>query len=167
MDRNQVQILILLLVIIAIYYFGKTSIHSLVHRIGRDKDIPYGRIQYVRTVLIIGWSTLSVIAVGLVVGFGYKDVGVFFGSIFAVVGVALFAQWSILSNATSSIMIFFFFPFKVGDYVTIIDGENSIEGKIKEITLFHIILENYEELFTYPNSMIFQKAVRIQKKSND
>lgn len=165
--EGYVKIFVLLAVILTAFYFGKAGIHSAVNRIGRDKNIPFGRIQYVRTVLVLAWSTLAFLAIGVVIGLGYDDVGLFFGSIFAVIGVALFAQWSILSNVTSSVVIFFFFPFRVGDHVKIMDGENSIEGAVKEITLFHVILENEEELSTYPNAMIFQKAVTIKHFSQD
>lgn len=157
--------LILLMAIIAIFYVGKAAIRSTVDRIGRDKNIPLARIQYVRIVLVCVWSALAFLAIGMVVGIGYDDVGLFFGSIFAVMGVALFAQWSILSNVTSSVIIFFFFPFRAGDYVRIVDGDNSIEGVVKEITLFHVIIENETELSTYPNAMIFQKAVTIKSQS--
>ena len=40
--------------------------------------------------------TLSLMAVSL--GLGYQDVSLFVSSAFAVMGVALVAQWSILSN---------------------------------------------------------------------
>ena len=108
---------------------------------------------------------MAFIAVGIFVGIGYKDLGVFFGSIFAVIGVALFAQWSILSNVTASIIVFFFFPYRVGDNVKILDGENSVEGVINEISLFHVILMDVDGLtITYPNALVFQKAVKIQSQ---
>lgn len=163
--------LILIAVIITAFYLGKKYIARLVQRIGREKNITRNRIQYVNTVLILVWTMISLIALGVVIGIGYDDVGLFFGSIFAVIGVALFAQWSILSNITASIIVFFFFPYKVGDYVNIIDGENSVQGTIREITLFHVILvenknenenENEKNIITYPNAMVFQKAVKIK-----
>lgn len=156
--------LILTTIIIAVFYLGKKYIARLVQRIGREKNITLNRIQYVNTVLILVWTIISLIALGVVIGIGYDDVGLFFGSIFAVIGVALFAQWSILSNITASIIVFFFFPYRVGDYVSIVDGENSVQGTIREITLFHVILienENEKNIITYPNAMVFQKAVKI------
>jgi small-conductance mechanosensitive channel len=51
----------------------------------------------------------------------------------------------------------------VGDHVKVIDGENTIEGIIVEITLFHVILSFEEKQITYPNSLVFQKAVVITK----
>lgn len=95
-------------------------------------------------------------------GLDFDDLGLFLGSIVAVLGVALFAQWSILSNVTASLLIFFFFPYRVGDSIRILDGDNSIAGTIKEIALFHIIIcDEQNQISTFPTSLIFQKAVAI------
>lgn len=157
--------LILTAIIVITFYLGKKYIARLVQRIGHEKNITLSRIQYVNTVLILVWTMTSLIVLSIVIGIGYDDVGLFFGSMFAIIGVALFAQWSILSNITASIIVFFFFPYKVGDYVNIVDGENSVEGTIREITLFHVILigsEDEKNIITYPNAMVFQKAVKIK-----
>ncbi len=45
----------------------------------------------------------------------------------------------------------------------VIDGENTVEGTIIEITMFHVILKFEETHVTYPNSLVFQKAVVITK----
>lgn len=157
--------LLLLLAIVATFFLGKTAISKLVDRIGRERAIALPRIQYVKFVLLSTWALLGFISGGLVIGIGYNDVGLFFGSMFAVIGVALFAQWSILSNITASIIVFFFFPYRVGDYIKILDGENSFEGVIHEITLFHVIVTESEDVITtYPNAMVFQKAVKIKRE---
>ncbi len=52
---------------------------------------------------------------------GFGDISLFLSSIFAVLGVALFAQWSILSNLTASVLIFFVFPYRIGDRVKVSD----------------------------------------------
>jgi small-conductance mechanosensitive channel len=80
--------------------------------------------------------------------------------------VALFAQWSILSNITASLLIFFGFPYRVGDWVKICDKDDDITGHIIEISTFHVILQRLNgDIVTYPNSLILQKAVI--KLSND
>ena len=89
-----------------------------------------------------------------------KGISLIASSVFAVVGVALFAQWSILSNITSSIIIFFNFPARIGDRIRIVDGDNSIEGMIKEITLFQMeIIDDKNQTILYPNNLILQKPV--------
>ena len=89
-----------------------------------------------------------------------------FTSIFAVLGVALFAQWSILSNVTASLIIFFFFPYRVGDTIRIQDDKEILEGCIQEITLFHLLIKRSEgDIISYPNSLVFQKAIIIKPKT--
>ena len=50
-------------------------------------------------------------------------------------GVAMFAQWSILSNITSGIILFFSFPFKIGDLILIHDKDFPIEADRKSTRL--------------------------------
>jgi MscS family membrane protein len=76
------------------------------------------------------------------------------------VGVGLFANWSMLSNITASIIIFFFYPYKVGESIKIIDGENSVEGTVMDITLFNIEIKTAEgRTVTYPNNLAIQKPM--------
>ena len=102
--------------------------------------------------------------IGLLAIFAIESdsVAVFLGSVAAFLGVALFAQWSILSNLTSSIIIFFFFPYRVGDSICIYEKDFSVEGRIDEIALFHIILIDVDQRkHSIPNALFFQKTVRI------
>jgi small-conductance mechanosensitive channel len=145
------------------YFVVKSMIKRLVRKIGQEKRIAMRRVQYVQFILTGFWTIVTLAILGVITGFSYKDVGLIFTSIFAVLGVALFAQWSILSNVTASVIVFFFFPYHVGDHVKVIDGDNTIEGIILEITLFHVILKFEETHITYPNSLVFQKAVVITK----
>lgn len=92
-------------------------------------------------------------------GLEYSQISIFLSSVFAVIGVALFAQWSILSNITASLIIFFGFPYRVGDKIRIIDKDDDICGVIEEITLFHVLIKREDELITYPNTLILQKGV--------
>jgi small-conductance mechanosensitive channel len=85
-----------------------------------------------------------------------------FSTTFAVIGVAFFAQWSILSNITSGMILFFSFPFRIGDVIKIHDKDFPLEAQIEDIKAFHTILRTLEgELITYPNSLLLQKAVTI------
>lgn len=159
------KLIAILLVIVVVYAIGKLSINRIVKRIGTERDIAPGRIHYVRAVLTMIWTVLALMLASINIGIGYRDVGIFFGSAIAILGIAFFAYWSILSNVTASIFVFFFFPYRVGDYVKILDGENSVEGSINEITLFHVVLNDDRGVITtYPNSLVFQKAVQIKQR---
>lgn len=90
----------------------------------------------------------------------FQGLSIYFASFFTIAGVALFAQWSILSNITASVIIFFFFPYKIGSVVKIMDGDNSVEGIIIDITLFCMMIEKEDgKIVSYPNNLAMQKAV--------
>ena len=97
------------------------------------------RIKYLENTAGISMFVLFVFAVCLVLGLGYGDVSLFLSSAFAVIGVALFAQWSILSNITASMVIFFGFPYRVGDRIKVTDADFDISGTVEEISLFHVL----------------------------
>ncbi|MCV2403397.1 mechanosensitive ion channel family protein [Marinomonas sp. C2222] len=130
-------------------------------------------MKYIIKTTNIAISILFLILLINVSGLQYSQVSIFLSSVFAVIGVALFAQWSILSNITASLIIFFGFPYRVGDQIRIIDGGEDISGKIEEISLFHVLIKRDEELITYPNSLILQKGViknpkpRIEPEKSD
>ncbi len=155
---------ILLIILIALF-LGNRAIKVMVNRVGTERHIAESRIDYVIKSMQLVWIFVAIVAAIALTGSNIQDIGVLVGSSLAFLGVALFAQWSLLSNATASIIVFFFFPYRVGNWVEIIDGDDTVIGKIKEITLFHVImLDDEGAIVTYPNSMVFQKAVRITRK---
>jgi small-conductance mechanosensitive channel len=50
-----------------------------------------------------------------------SELVVFVSSVLTVMGIALFAQWSILSNITSGVIIFFSHSARLDDTIAIID----------------------------------------------
>jgi small-conductance mechanosensitive channel len=90
-----------------------------------------------------------------------------FSSVFAVIGVAMFATWSILSNVTAGIILFFSFPFKIGDRIRILDSDFPEEADILDIKAFHLYLKKDNgELVTYPNNLLLQKGVALIAKNS-
>jgi small-conductance mechanosensitive channel len=86
----------------------------------------------------------------------------FIASTLTIIGVAFFAQWSILSNITAGMILFFTYPFRIGDVIRIHDKDFPLEAQIEDIKTFHTILRTREgELVTYPNSLLLQKGVSI------
>jgi small-conductance mechanosensitive channel len=142
---------------------GRSWLQKFVRRAAQIKSVNEKRLFYIsRSIDALFLTGCFVLLLGYT-GLNVGDLGVFLGSFIAVLGVTLFAQWSILSNATASVLIFFFFPYRVGDHVTILDGDNTVSGTIKEIALFHIILAgNAGKTIAFPTSLIFQKAVTVE-----
>jgi small-conductance mechanosensitive channel len=150
---------LLVLGLLVAYIFGVSFITKTIERMGRSRSAKAYRVKYISKTLHLTLSLLFLILIFLVFGVEYSQVSLFLSSVFAVIGVALFAQWSILSNITASLIIFFAFPYRVGDKIKIIDGDVEIMGTIEEISLFHVMVRRREELITYPNSLMLQKAV--------
>ncbi|MGA9638309.1 mechanosensitive ion channel domain-containing protein [Flavobacterium sp.] len=126
-----------------------------------------------RTNLVIKYIHLLInlmVAISLIIIWGVqpKDIIIAVSSVTTVVGVAMVAQWSILSNITAGIILFFSFPFKIGDIIKIHDKDFPIVGEIEDIKAFHITLITKEgEIIVYPNNLIFQKGISILKDHFD
>jgi small-conductance mechanosensitive channel len=131
----------------------------LLNKIGVGKAVSMYRLKYITKTIHIALLFLYSVILITFLSIEYSQVLIFLSSIFAVLGVALFAQWSILSNITASLIIFFGFPYRVGDYVKIIDKEADVSGIIEEISLFHVIIKNGDEQVSYPNTLLLQKPV--------
>ena len=92
------------------------------------------------------------------------DILTWITSALTVLGVAFFAQWSLLSNITSGLILYFNHPLKLGDYVEIIDKDFPMEGRVENITLFFLHLRNKDnQVYTLSNSVVIQKTIRILK----
>ena len=88
---------------------------------------------------------------------------------FATVGaVAFFAAWSVLSNLFCALLIFTVRPFKIGDYIEVLDTAEKpgAKGRVVDINLLYTTLEDHGAAteqaawLQIPNSLIFQRVVR-------
>ncbi|MGI2258078.1 mechanosensitive ion channel domain-containing protein [Shewanella sp. GXUN23E] len=160
---------LLVLCYIAGFYLAQRQLKVWVGQLARFRNVGPARVALVVRFLtgLLLFVTVSLIAVTF--GLGYQDVSLFVSSIFAVLGVALIAQWSILSNLTAGILIFFVFPYRIGERIKVVDKDEDISGEIREIALFHVlIVRDNGDLITYPNSLMLQKPVlKLAAKSPD
>lgn len=98
-------------------------------------------------------------------GVKQSEIAVFAGTLLTALGIAFFAQWSLLSNITSSIILFFNHPLKLGDTIKILDKDYPYEGEVVELTYFFIHLKSTTgETITISNSLILQKSIAIVAK---
>lgn len=134
-------------------------------KIARKNDINEARIRLIRRYVTITLFLIGMLLEAYIFGTRLQDLAVIFSSVFAVIGIGLFAIWSILSNVTSGIIMFFSFPYKVGDKIEIHDKDFPLEAIIEDIGAFqlHLRLDN-GNLVTYPNNLMLQKAVTLIQK---
>lgn len=138
--------------------------NKTVRKVGSISDLNQARTRLVSKYISFGFTVLAVVALVLIWGVNIKELGLILSSVFAVIGVALFAQWSILSNVTAGIILFFSFPFKIGDRIQIMDKDLESSGSyvIEDIRAYHIHLRRDNgQLVTYPNNLMLQKAVCV------
>jgi small-conductance mechanosensitive channel len=153
-----IESIVLILILLIIRVVLKKTVRNFAKKIERLEH---------RTGLImkhVDFAIFFLIVLGLILiwGVDFRNLGLVMSSVFAVIGIAFFAQWSILSNVTSGVIMFFTFPYRIGDYIKIHDKEMPCEGIIEDIKTFHIILHTKDnEIVTYPNSMMLQKGVSI------
>jgi small-conductance mechanosensitive channel len=127
-------------------------------------------LNFIRTRLIFKYINvlvffIAVFSLLLIWGVEIRELALVFSSVFAVLGIGLFAIWSVLSNVTSGIIMFFSFPYKIGDKIKIHDKDFPVVGIIEDIKAFQLHLRTDEdELITYPNNLILQKSVTLLKK---
>ncbi|MEO2268099.1 mechanosensitive ion channel domain-containing protein [Pseudoalteromonas pernae] len=86
-------------------------------------------------------------------------------SLFAMLGVALFAGWSLLSNLTSFLLMFVQNDCRVGYWVKVIDGANFVEGRIVEMGFMNVVLEHIDgHKVLYPNNLFVTRPVMVLNK---
>ncbi len=149
-------------VIIIAYVITKKLIFKIVNKTLLEKFIQESRGSIIRKVINAILTLVSLIVLLLIWGVKQSDLAVLIGSVFTIVGVAFVAQWSLLSNITSGIILFFNHSVKLNDAIIILEGKDyAIEGKIINIGLFFITLETADkETITLPNNVFILKSVK-------
>ena len=153
-------------VVLGAFILSTNMTSHFVTELGKKKRAAPERAIYVSKIINFALASVSLFVLFFIWGVDYNGVLLFGSSVIAIGGVALFAQWSILSNLTASVVIFFNYPARIGDYVRIIDAENTLEGKIVDIKVFQVLLVDSEgNLINYPNNLLIQKPfMRLKQK---
>jgi len=132
----------------------------LLDRFGVLHQILPGRTLYLKKMVKYGMLALVAVTVGIIWGVDLASLWIVVSSLFGIIGIALFAQWSLLSNITSCFVLYFSASFKIDDAVTIKDGDNSVIGRVVDMTLFYVRIRTAEgDVVSVPNNLMLQKAV--------
>lgn len=151
-------------ILLGIVIFLRILSAKLIRRYAKLAVIMEQRTNLVIKYIHLLINILAIICIIVIWGVQKKDILITLSSVTTVVGVAMFAQWSILSNITSGIILFFFFPFRIGDIIQVHDKDFPIQAEIEDIKAFHIYLVTKEgERITYPNNLLLQKGISIVK----
>ncbi|WP_248723325.1 mechanosensitive ion channel family protein [Seonamhaeicola sp. ML3] len=126
------------------------------------KAIEPNRRKIVGSLIYFTYYIIALFILLLIIGIEFNQFMIFASSILAVLGVGFFAQWSLLSNLTTSMILFFFHPLRIGSHVRIIDKELDLSGQVIDITGFYVLLKKEDnKIVSIPNSVIINKGIEF------
>jgi len=150
------------LIVLVLYFIFRISSTKIVRKYANSNSILEHRTNLVIKYIHLLINILAFTSIIIIWGVKKDQILLITSSVFAVVGVASFAQWSILSNISAGIIIFFSYPFKIGDKIKIHDKDFPVEGEIIDVKAFYIILQSIDgEMITYPNNLLMQKGISV------
>ncbi len=104
---------ILLAVILTLNSLSKRGIRKF----GKTSAIDMNSRKIIFYLSNLLFYILAFVGISLIWGVNLKDFSLFLSSVLAVVGIGFVAQWSILSNLTASVILFFSHPLRLGDRI--------------------------------------------------
>jgi small-conductance mechanosensitive channel len=166
MSALQVQILetlVILILYVIIFFINKKVINNAL----KNTQLQRTRRKIIIKALNFFTTITAIVLIAGIWGLEQNEIAVFATTILTALGIAFFAQWSLLSNITSSIILFFNHPLKVGDTIKVLDKDYPFEGEVTELTYFFIHLKTKEgETITLPNSVALQKSIALIEKQD-
>jgi small-conductance mechanosensitive channel len=153
------QSLILLLAMTGV----KILLRSIINRLMNKLHFAAERKRIISKIInffIILFTFVVLIAIW---GVDPEQLILFVTSALTILGIAFFAQWSILSNITSSLILFFNHPIRIGGKVKILDKDYPIEGEVENISLFFMYIRTANnEVVSIPNTVLLQKTISLE-----
>jgi small-conductance mechanosensitive channel len=166
MENYQIQIIESIAVIIG-YIITHSITRVFINNSLKQTHLQRGRRKMIIKAVHLLTFLTAIVILSAIWGLKQNEIAVFVGTILTALGIAFFAQWSLLSNITSSLLLFFNHPVKIGDTVKVLDKDCPFEGEVTDLTYFFIHLRTQEgAIITIPNALIFQKAITVVEKNN-
>lgn len=161
LNDNTIQIAITLAVIVvylAIDRYGAPKLKAGANKGDFDHSVARKAINSARVII----GVFSVLTLVLVWGIDFGSLIIFAGSTITLLGVALFASWSFLSNVTAYFVLLVHPSIRRGEFIRIIEADNFSEGYISELTPLSVKLRTVDdELMIYPNNLLLGRVVII------
>jgi len=149
------------IIVILVFLITKLITKRIIRKVGIRFKYQSGRIKITNRIVGVLLLTLLTAILMIIWGVDQSELLVFLSTVLTILGVAFFAQWSIISNITSTLIIFFSHPINIGDSLTIIDKDYQIEGRLSDIGIFFIIIKTKEnKKITIPSTVFMQKMIK-------
>jgi small-conductance mechanosensitive channel len=114
--------------------------------------------------IVIG--TMTVATLLIVWGIDFSGLLLISTSLITITGVALFANWSLLTNITAYFILLFQPSYSRRNFIRILEGDNFVEGTISEVNLFNIKLITGDlDIIMYPNNLLLTRLIMLNPKN--
>lgn len=160
-----------ILLILAVAWFLQRMLRRLVARASAHYELPHELLVPVNGA--IRWFILAGALLLCLERMGVSATVLWtaFTGFATVAAVAFFAAWSVLSNLFCALLILTVGPFRLGDYIEVLDTAEKpgAKGRVVDINLLYTTLEDagstpgHPMLLQIPNTLIFQRVVRRWK----
>lgn len=155
------EILITLILTIVIFGLNSLSKHAI-RRFGRTSAIDLNSRKIIFYLSNLFFYGLGIILLGFIWGINLQQFSVFISSVLAIVGIGFVAQWSILSNLTASVILFFSHPLRLGDRIRVMDSDFDWTGKVEDISGFYLFMRTDDgRRISIPTNLVIQKGIEI------
>jgi small-conductance mechanosensitive channel len=161
MQMSKIQV-VETLIIVGLYIISYFIFKLVVNNFLKKTKLERGRRKMaIRSIQLFTTITAIIFLTG-VWGFKQNEIALFASTILTALGIAFFAQWSLLSNITSSILIFFNHPLKIGVTIKVLHKDYHYEGEVTDLNYFFVSLKTKDnEIITVPNSHFFSQSYSI------
>ena len=151
-------------VVVAVFLVSKLVSKRIIGRVGRRFSYQTGRVKITNKIVNVLLLVILAVILMIIWGVDQSELLLFLSTVVSILGVAFFAQWSIISNITSTLIIFFNHPIRIGDHLTVMDKDFPVEGRLSDIGIFFIIIKTKEnQKITIPSNVFMQKMVRKEE----
>ncbi|AWX43146.1 hypothetical protein HME9304_00133 [Flagellimonas maritima] len=168
-DMMTVKTEILITIISLVVIFGLNSLNKrAIRRFGRTSSIDMNNRKIIFYLSNLFFYGLAVVIITLIWGVNIQEFSVFISSILAILGIGFVAQWSILSNLTASVILFFSHPLRLGDKVRVMDKDFDWTGKVEDISGFYLFMRTDDgRRISIPTNLVMQKGIEIIQQNEE
>ena len=153
------------LIVLAIGFLCRVFATKTLRKIRYKFGFQKARVIILNKVISIFIYSTVIVLISFIWGVDEKQLIVYISSFLTILGIAFFAQWSLLSNITAGLILYLNYPVKIGDTITILEKDNNTTGEIVDIGAFFITLKTEgKEMITLPNATVLQKNISYKTK---
>lgn len=160
MVKYELQIMESVIVVLA-FFVLRYLIYMAINRATVRFEYQQPRMKMVKKVINIILTLIAVIFLIIIYGVDQSELFLFLSSFLTVVGIGFFAQWSILSNISATVILFFSHKIKIGDEIMLHEKDSLVAGRVSDIGAFFIVIVTLEnEQIIIPSNLVMQKAFK-------